>query len=66
MVGRAGENPYAEERQENDAEKARRIVAAELKRLNWTESELRRRRKGRSEEGDDRAAGERFSLVSLQ
>ena len=46
MVGRAGENHYAEERQESDAEKARRIVAAELKRLNWTESELRRRRKG--------------------
>ena len=34
------------DRQESDAEKARRIVAAELKRLNWTESELRRRRKG--------------------
>src|SRR5437016_12238402 len=46
MVGRAGENHYAEERQESEAEKARRIVAAELKRLNWTESELRRRRKG--------------------
>ena len=46
MVGRAGENRYAEERQESEAEKARRIVAAELKRLNWTESELRRRRKG--------------------
>ena len=46
MVGRAGENHYAEERQESDTEKARRIVAAELKRLNWTESELRRRRKG--------------------
>ena len=46
MVGRAGENRYGEERQESDAEKARRIVAGELKRLNWTESELRRRRKG--------------------
>jgi hypothetical protein len=46
MVGRAGENHYAEERQKSDAEKARRIVAAELKRLNWTESELRRRRRG--------------------
>ena len=45
-VGRAGENHYAEERQESEAGKARRIVAAELKRLNWTESELRRRRKG--------------------
>src|SRR3989449_3535895 len=40
MVGRAGENHYAEERQESDAQKARRIVAAELKRWNWTESEL--------------------------
>jgi len=46
MVGRAGENHHVEDRQESDAEKARRIVAAELKRLNWTESELRRRRKG--------------------
>ena len=46
MVGRVEENHYAEERQESDAEKARRIVAAELKRLNSTESELRRRRKG--------------------
>jgi hypothetical protein len=32
----------------------------------WTDSELRRRRKGRSEEDEDRAAGERFSLVGLQ
>src|SRR5207237_1187069 len=46
MVGRAGENHYAEEQRESDAEKARRIVAAELKRLNWTESELRGSRKG--------------------
>jgi hypothetical protein len=46
MAGRAGENHYAEERQESDGEKARRIVVAELKRLNWTEPELRRRRKG--------------------
>jgi len=46
MVGRAGDNHYAEQRQESDAEKARRIVAAELKRLNWTESQLRGRRKG--------------------
>src|SRR6266481_3482203 len=46
MVGRAGENHYAEERQQSEAEKARRIVAAELKRLNWAESELRRSRKG--------------------
>ena len=43
---RAGENHYAEERQESEAEKARRIVAVELKRLNGTESELRRSRKG--------------------
>ena len=45
IAGRAGENHYAEERQASEAEKARRIAEAELKRLNWTESELRRRRK---------------------
>ena len=46
MVGRAGDNHYAEERQESDAEKARRIVAAELKRIEWTAEDLKLRQKG--------------------
>jgi len=45
MAGRAGEHHYAEDRQESDEEKARRLVAEELKRLGWEPGELARRRK---------------------
>ena len=46
MGDRAGENHYAQERQESGEEQARRIVAVELKRLGWKPVELERRRKG--------------------
>jgi len=46
MAGQAGEHHYAEDRQESDELKARRIVATELKRLRWAPEELARRRKG--------------------
>ncbi len=49
IVGRAGEHHYAEERQASDEVKARGIVAAELKRMGWTEEDLARRRKGDGE-----------------
>ena len=42
----AGQGRIITRRNGRREEKARRIVAAELKRLNWTESELRRRHKG--------------------
>lgn len=41
-----GEHHCVGERWESGEEKARRIVAAELKRLRWTEAELVRRPKG--------------------
>jgi putative transposase len=43
---RVGEHHYAEERQESSEAKARGILAAELKRLGWSEAELKQRRKG--------------------
>jgi hypothetical protein len=46
MAGQAGEHHYAEDRFESDEQKARRIVALELKRLGWGPEELARRRKG--------------------
>ena len=46
IAERAGEYHYAEERQESGDQKARGIVAAELKRIGWTAEELKRRRKG--------------------
>jgi putative transposase len=45
MAGRAGEHHYAEDRQESDEQKARRLVAGELKRLGWEAGELARRPK---------------------
>jgi REP element-mobilizing transposase RayT len=44
-----GANHYGTERFETSQEKARRILAQELKRLGWEEKELRSRRKGDSE-----------------
>jgi len=41
-----GEYHYAEERQGSEEQKARGIVATELKRLGWTAEDLKRRRKG--------------------
>jgi hypothetical protein len=46
MAGAASEHHYAEDRFESDEQKARRIVAVELKRLRWAPEELKRRRKG--------------------
>jgi REP element-mobilizing transposase RayT len=46
MAERVGEYHYAEERQASGEQKAREIVAAELKRIEWTEEDLKRRRKG--------------------
>ena len=46
MTGRAGEHHYAEDRSESDEEKARSILAAELKRMHWSASDLKKRRKG--------------------
>ena len=46
MAERVGEYHYAEERQQSGEQKARGIVAAELKRIGWTAEDLKRRRKG--------------------
>ncbi len=46
MGERAGENHYAQERQESGEEKARGIMAEELQRLGWRQAELKLRRKG--------------------
>jgi putative transposase len=46
MGQKAGENHYAPERHESSEEKARGILKEELKRLRWTQAELKRRRKG--------------------
>jgi REP element-mobilizing transposase RayT len=46
MAERVGEYHYAEERQASGEQKARGIVAAELKGIGWTEEDLKRRRKG--------------------
>jgi putative transposase len=46
MSERVGENHHAVERQESGEAKARGIVAAEMKRLGWTEADLQKRRKG--------------------
>ena len=42
----AGANHYGSDRWESSEERARRMVAAELKRLGWNQEELARRRKG--------------------
>ena len=46
MAERVGEYHYAEERQESGEQKARGIVSVELKRIGWTDEDLKRRRKG--------------------
>jgi REP element-mobilizing transposase RayT len=46
MRKRRGPNHHGRERFESDQEKALRIVRVELKRLGWTDRELRKRRKG--------------------
>src|SRR5437899_1750317 len=46
MAERVGQYHYAEERQGSGEQKARGIVAAELKRIGWTAEDLKRRRKG--------------------
>ena len=46
VSGRVGEHHYAEERQGSGEQKARGIVAEELKRIGWKQEDLRRRRKG--------------------
>ncbi len=43
---RAGPNPYGAERRETGVQKAERIVREELRRLGWSEEELRGRAKG--------------------
>ena len=45
MIERMGAEHYGEERRETDEQKAERIVAGELKRRGWKESELGLRRK---------------------
>ena len=46
MSERIGPEHYGSERAETDAEKAERVIAAELKRRRWTEKQLRERPKG--------------------
>ena len=46
VAERVGEYHYAEERQGSGEQKARGIVAAELRRMGWTTEELNVRRKG--------------------
>jgi hypothetical protein len=46
VTERVGEHHYAEERQGSGEQKARGIVARELKRLGWRAEDLKRRRKG--------------------
>ena len=46
MAERVGESHYGEERQASGEEKAKRIVAEELKRRRWREATLKKRRKG--------------------
>jgi hypothetical protein len=41
-----GANHYGSDRFETSQEKARRLIAQELKRLGWQQPDLRRRRKG--------------------
>ena len=43
---RAGRNHYGSDRFESSQERARRMIARELERLGWAESELTRQRKG--------------------
>ena len=45
IAGQAGEHHYAEDRNQSEQQKARDIVAMELKRLRWTPQELALRRK---------------------
>ena|SRR5579884_327241 len=46
MDQRAGESHYGDELRESDEQKAERIVAEEMKKLRWQQSELTTRRKG--------------------
>ena len=43
---RVGSHHYGSDRSESSQERARRMIAQELKRLGWAENELTRRRKG--------------------
>ena len=49
MAERVGQSHYGAERQESGEEKAERIVAEELKRRKWEETDLVKRRKGHLE-----------------
>src|SRR5687768_9610451 len=53
---KAGTHHYGEEISQSAEEKARRIIAEELAKLDWEEAELGRRRKTRRRENEDRAA----------
>lgn len=65
-VERVGPSHYGSDRHESGEEKARRIVAEELRRLGWDEEELQRRRKGDKEKVKLAGRLRRETTVSLK
>ena len=66
MAERVGESHYGAERQESGEEKAERIVAEELRRRRWRETDLKRRLKGDAEKVRIAARLRRESIMTLK
>ena len=66
MAERVGESHYGAERQESGEEKAERIVAEELRRRRWRETDLERRRKGDAQKVQMAARLRRESIMTLK
>ncbi len=66
MAERVGESHYGGERRESGEEKAERIVDEELRRRDWTEAELERRRKGDAQKVRIAARLRRESIMTLK
>jgi REP element-mobilizing transposase RayT len=66
MAERVGESHYGAERQESGEEQAERILAEELRRRRWRESDLEWRRKGDAQKVQMAARLRRESIMTLK
>jgi len=66
MAERVGESHYGAERQETEEEKAERIVAEQLRRRCWRETDLEQQRKGDAQKEQVAARLRRESIITLK
>jgi hypothetical protein len=66
MAEGVGQSHYGADRQETGEEKAERIVAEELRRRRWRETDLERRRKGDAQKVQMAARLRRESIMTLK